>query len=105
MAIEASNLAMDKKDRKKQWDDEIISFEFMNLEEPGVPIKFVFGKMPRPQKYTLLHGGKYKLPRTVVNHIESRQMPIWKYTPDGEGRMAKRLTGYKSRFQCRQLFE
>jgi len=76
----------------------------MNLEEPGLNIKFVYGSTNGAQKYELMHGGKYKLSREVVNHIESRQTPIWSYRPDGTGMMRKELTGYKPRFQCRQVF-
>lgn len=92
-------------DRKKAWLQEEIAIEFMNLEEPGVMQKFVYGPTTNPKKYTLMHGGKYKLPREVVQHIESRQTPIWKYRPNGIGGMEKELTGHKSRFQCRQTFE
>lgn len=94
----------DKKDRKEEWLDEDIHFEFFNLEEPGVPVKFVFGPSNRAKTYTLLHGGKYTYPRRIVQHLESRQVPIWGYKPNGSGQMEKSLEGYKSRFQCRQLF-
>jgi len=102
---EAPNVQMNKKDRHKEWLNEEIMVEFFNLEEPGVPLKFVYGPTDKTEKHILLHGGKYKLKREVVQHIESRQTPIWGYKPDGKGLMQKNLEGYKSRFQCRQLFE
>jgi len=103
--IEAPNVQKNEKERRKDWLSEEINVEFFNLEEPGVPLKFTFGTTRKPEKHILLHGGKYKLRREVVNHVESRQIPIWGYTPDGEGRMKKTLKSYKSRFQCRQIFE
>tara|TARA_R110002126_G_scaffold127479_1_gene269685 strand:+ start:50 stop:370 length:321 start_codon:yes stop_codon:yes gene_type:complete len=102
---EAPNVHRDAEDRKKEWLKEIIPFEFFNLEEPGVPIKFSFGPTNKTKTYTMLHGGKYNYPREVVQHLESRQTPIWGYKPDGSGKSAKNLEGYRSRFQCRQLFE
>jgi len=102
---EAPAVIKDSKDRRKDWLDEEIMIEFFNLEEPGVPVKFAFGPANKPHTHTLLHGGKYKLKREVVNHVESRQTPMWGYKPDGRGVMQKNLEGYKSRFQCRQIFE
>lgn len=102
---EAPTVLKDKKDRRKDWLAEEIFVEFFNLEEPGVPIKFSFGPTNKTETHTLLHGGKYRLRREVVEHIESRQTPLWGYKPDGRGQMQKNLEGYKSRFQCRQIFE
>jgi len=94
----------DQKVREQEWLDEEVSIEFSNLEEPGLMVKFPYGSTKKPKVYPLFHGGRYKLPRRVVKHIESRQTPIWKYMPGGDGRMAKTLQSYKSRFQCREVF-
>ena len=102
---EAPTIQKSEADRKKEWLNEVITVEFFNIEEAGVPIKFSFGPTRKPEKYTLLHGGKYPLRREVIQHIESRQTPIWGYKPNGMGQMEKTLKGYKSRFQCKQLFE
>lgn len=102
---EAPAVHKDSKDRRKDWLNEEISIEFFNLEEPGVMVKFTYGPTNNSKKYTLMHGGKYRMKREVVNHIESRQTPIWGYTPNGRGQMEKNLEGYKSRFQCRQTFD
>ncbi len=105
MTVEAPKVQKDKKDRRKEWLNEEVSVEFFNLEEPGVPLKFSYGSTRNPETFTLLHGGKYKLRREIVQHIESRQTPIWSYRPDGKGIMQKKLESYKSRFQCRQVFD
>lgn len=89
---------------EQKWLDEEVEVEFYNLEEPGVINKFSYGTTKDFTDYTLFHGGRYTLPRKVVKHIESRQTPIWSYEPDGQGRMAKKQTGWKPRFQCRQVF-
>lgn len=102
---EAPQAIKSEKDRREAWLNETVYVEFMNLEEPGIPIKFTFGDTRKKENYTLLHGGKYRLPRKVVKHIESRQTPIWGYRPDGSGAMQKNLESYKSRFQCREIFE
>lgn len=91
-------------EREKTWLDEEVEVEFYNIEEPGLLNKFPYGTTNDFKVYSLMHGGKYKLPRRVVQHIESRQTPIWKWKPDGEGGMGKQLVGMKPRFQCRQVF-
>jgi len=89
---------------EQQWLDEEIEVEFYNIEEPGVINKFSYGSTKDYTDYALVHGGKYKLPRKVIKHIETRQTPLWTYEPDGHGKMAKKQTGWKPRFQCRQVF-
>ncbi len=91
-------------EREKQWLDEEIEIEFYNLEEPGLMNKFPYGTTKNFKVYTLMHGGKYRLPRKVIQHIQSRQTPIWKYRPDGSGTLGKRLESMKPRFQCREVF-
>jgi len=91
-------------EKEKAWLAEEVEIEFYNIEEPGVINKFSFGSTKDYTDFALFHGAKYTLPRKVIKHIESRQTPIWSYEPDGHGRMAKKLTGWKPRFQCRQVF-
>lgn len=83
---------------------EVLDVEFMNMEEPGLMNTFPYGSGKMQMTFRLMHGGKYRLPRHVVQHIESRQTPIWEFRPDGNGRMAKKQTGWRPRFQCRQVF-
>lgn len=91
-------------EEEQKWLDEVIEVEFYNIEEPGVMNKFSFGTTKDYTDYALFHGAKYPLPRKVIKHIESRQTPIWAYEPDGKGQMVKKLSGWKPRFQCRQVF-
>lgn len=91
-------------DKEKEWLDQEIEIEFMNIEESGTLNKFCYGTTKDFKVYTLWHGGKYKLPRKIIQHIQSRQTPIWKYMPNGLGGMAKQLIGHKPRFQCREVF-
>lgn len=91
-------------EKEKEWLNEEITFEFYNLEEPGLMVKFPYGTTKDFKNYILFHGGTYTLPRKVAKHIESCETPIWKWTPDGLGGMQKKLVGRKARFQCRQIF-
>jgi len=91
-------------EREKLWLEEEVEIEFYNIEEPGMVNKFPYGGTKNFKIYTLFHGGKYKLPRKVIKHLEGCQSPIWKWQPDGLGGMTKKLTGMKPRFQCRQVF-
>ena len=108
--VKRNEFTLDKKEeklvseRERNWLDEEIEVEFYNLEEPGLMNKFPYGTTKNHKVYTLMHGGKYTLPRKVIKHIESRSTPIWKFEPDGRGQMTKRQAGVKPRFQCRQVF-
>lgn len=84
---------------------ELITYEFMNLEEPGLTMSFVYGNSSNKQKFTFFHGGKYTVPKFIARHVESKSTPIWAWRPDGMGGMKKELTGYKSRFQMREVYE
>lgn len=83
---------------------EICEFEFYNLEEPGVALKFPYGNTKRKHNFTFFHGGKYKLPRFIARHMESCVTPIWKWKPDGTGSLRKERVGTNPRFQMRQVF-
>lgn len=97
-------LSPNKSEREKKWLEEEIEIEFYNIEEPGLSLKFPYGSTREHKIYTLYHGGKYVLPRKVIQHLESRATPIWKWRPDGTGSMAKELVGTAPRFQCKQTF-
>lgn len=97
-------LVKPKTEREKEWLKEEIEVEFYNIEEPGLMLTFNYGTTKNNKRYKLMHGGKYRLPREVVNHIESRSTPMWKWRPDGLGGLSKSLVGSKPRFQCKQVF-
>lgn len=92
-------------EKEEKWLREVKTYEFMNLEEPGVINKFTYGNSKNKHTFTLFHGGKYKLPRFIARHIESKSTPIWKWRPDGTGAMNKQLESRKPRFQMRELYE
>jgi hypothetical protein len=91
-------------EKEKNWLEEVMDIEFYNIEEPGLMNKFPYGNTKNFKTYTLMHGGRYSLPRKVIKHIESRQTPIWAWQPDGKGQLTKKQVGSKPRFQCRQVF-
>lgn len=92
-------------DSEKQWLDSDVYVEFYNVEEPGLTLKFTYGSTKKPVTYTLMHGGKYHLPRRVVQHLQGLGTPIYKWIPDGSGILQKEFQGTKPRFQCRELYE
>lgn len=83
---------------------EVCEYEFLNIEENGLSIKFPYGDTTNQHNFTFFHGGKYQVPRFVARHLESKTTPIWKWRPDGTGRMVKQMTGNKPRFQMRQVY-
>jgi len=96
-------LAKTKSEKGKKILEEEREFEFYNLEEPGMTVRFVFGSTKNMKKYCFWHGQKYTLPVSVADHVESRELPIWNWRPDGLGGLQKELSGWKSRFQMREI--
>lgn len=92
-----------KDEKEEKYLREYQEFEFYNLEQSGMSEKFPYGNTQKNVTFQFFHGGKYKLPRHVARHLENCQTPIWKWRPDGTGSMQKELTGYKPRFQMRQV--
>lgn len=84
---------------------EMLTYEFMNIEEAGLMQKFVYGNASNKHTFIFMHGGKYKVPRFIARHIESRDTPIWGWRPNGSGGMEKILKGRNSRFQMREVYE
>lgn len=97
--------AQPKSEKEEKFWKDFATYEFQNLEEPGRMIQFSYGNANHRKTFTLFHGGKYHLPRHIARHLESLGTPIWEYRPDGNGKMQKQKTGYKSRFQMRETFE
>ena len=93
-----------KFEEKKAPYGEDVEVEIYNIEEPGAPINVVYGPANNLYKKTFLHGGKYKIPKEIIKWLESRQVPLYKWRPDGTGAMQKTLIGYKQRFSCKGIF-
>lgn len=93
-----------KTEREEAFLREVCEFEFNNLEEPGLSHKWVMGNTKNNFTFHFFHGGKYRVPRFVARHLEECTTPLWKWLPDGTGRMDKKLVGTKSRFQMKQTF-
>jgi len=91
-------------EKEEKYLKEIVPYEFYNIEEPGVSIKFPYGSTRNMKNFTLFHGGTYHVPHHVARHLENCSTPIWDYRPDGQGRMTKQRVGEKPRYQMRQKF-
>jgi hypothetical protein len=91
-------------DKEENYLREVCEYEFYNLEEPGLAIKFPYGSTRNSHNFTFYHGTKYKVPRHVARHLESCSTPIWDWRPDGTGKMTKQRVGEKPRFQMRHVF-
>lgn len=103
--IDPDNPSKKFTDKEEKFLRELITCEFMNLEEPGLLQRFTYGNQKNKTTFTFFHGGKYKVPRFIARHIGSRSTPIWGWKPDGYGTMQKVRKGTKSRFQMREIFE
>jgi len=96
--------AQPKSEKEEKYLREIVEYEFFNLEEPGLCQKFPYGNTRQSHTFEFWHGGKYKVPRHVARHLESRSKPMWKWRPDGTGSMRKELIGQNPRFRMSQSF-
>lgn len=103
--IDPSNPSKKIEEKEEKWLRELATYEFMNLEEPGLMHQFSYGRPGNQMKFTLMHGGRYKVPRFIARHIDSRATPMWSWRPDGLGGMRKERVGQKSRFQMREVYE
>ena len=91
-------------EKEEKFLREIIEYEFSNIEEPGLGTKFPYGNTRKNHRFTLLHGGKYSVPRHVARHVENCSTPLYTWSPNGSGGMEKKANGRKPRFQMRQNF-
>lgn len=103
--IDPKNPSRKFNEKEEKFLREMLTYEFMNLEEPGLMLKFPYGNSKNKHTFTFFHGGKYLLPRFLARHVESKSTPIWGWKPDGSGRLIKEMKGVKSRFQMREVYE
>jgi len=96
--------ARPKSEKEETYLREICEFEFSNLEESNLAVKFPYGNAKAQHNFTFFPGGKYRIPRCVAKWVESRSTPIWEWRPDGNGSLKKKLIGNKPRFQMRETF-
>ena len=90
-------------EKEEKWLKEFETYEFYNLEEPGLSQTISYGNTKNKVSIDMFHGGKYNFPRHLARFIETRAIPIYKYKPDGTGAMVKTLIGENPRFQMRQI--
>ncbi len=83
---------------------EIVKYEFMNIEVPGLMQQFTYGNTNNKMDFKFFHGGEYEIPRFLARHLESKATPIWAWEPDGRGSLRKKKTGTKTRFQMREVY-
>lgn len=103
--IDPKNPSKKHTEKEEKWLRELVSYEFMNLEEPGLMQTFSYGCTGNKMKFNFFHGANYKVPRFIARHIDSRSTPMWSWRPDGTGSLRKEMAGRKSRFQMREVYE
>lgn len=101
VVLDQASKKLDPKEEK--FLREYVMCEFSNVEEPGLMQTFVYGNTKQMQKFSFMHGGKYRLPRHVMQHINRVGTPIYKYKPDGSGQVGKSYAGKKNRFMMQQI--
>jgi hypothetical protein len=77
---------------------------FRNERDPGIPLTFHYASKTHPlHHYTLYHDQEVTLPIEVIEHLESRAIPIYGYRrgPDGHPQMYQ--NGQKHQFTCKTI--
>jgi len=93
-----------KGEKEEKYLREIGEYEFLNSETPGLIHEFTYGTKDNKHTFKFFHGGKYKIPRFIAMHVESKGTPMYKWVPDGLGSLKKQLIGNNPRFRMRQIF-
>lgn len=91
-------------EKEEKYLREFGEYEFYNTKEPGVGLEFPYGSTKKNKFLKFIHGQRYRLPRHVARHVETRMTPIYAWKANGQGAMTKTLTGTDSRFQMRPVF-
>ena len=103
-----------KTPKEEEWLKEVGTYQFSNVEHTGHPVSFIYGDTKYKMKFNLEHGQTYRLPRHVVQHLESMGRSIYKHnTPtdvmrNGEPMSPNKLchiVGKSPRFILRQMFD
>ena len=77
--------------------DPLVEVTFTNVEFPGADLAFTYER----HKYHLFHGQKYKLPISVIEHLNNLQVPEDKYDIDPSTKQVTGISkGLRNRFSC-----
>ena len=93
-----------KNEKEEKYLREVCEYEFINSEDAGLSHSFTYGYSNDPHTFTFFHGGRYKLPRFIAMHVESKGKPDYKYLPDGSGVFQKQKVSETPRFRMKQIF-
>lgn len=100
-------------EKEEKWLREVKSYEFLNVESPGIPVDFTYGDTKNSMKFHIEHGQVVRLPRHIAQHMESLGRPIYEMddsklrAKDGQQGVAynmKKLIGRAPRFMLREKF-
>jgi hypothetical protein len=94
-------------ERKKQRDLEMVRGKFMNIEAPGGKLFFSF-RVPyrdqKVQKYEMVDGEIYTVPRAVARHLNTSGMyPEYSYITDEAGRPSIKMARQVRRYSFQSL--
>ena len=102
--IDRENANVKYTEKEEKWLREMVSAEFTNNENQHLGQKFFYGTTKKNFSFNFFPGGKYRLPRFIVNHLNNCGTPIYKWQPDGSGKIQKTFTHKKRRFTLREVY-
>lgn len=77
---------------------------FRNDRDPGFALEFHYHSATHPlHHYKLFHGKEYTLPIEIVDHLESRAVPIYGYRRGPDGHPEMFISSYKHQFSCKTI--
>jgi len=91
-------------EKEEKFLREVCEYQFQNIEEPGISLRFIYGGTKNAVNLLMMHGGKYKFPRFLARHIENCCKPIYENQTDKNGISTAVKVGETPRFQMRQVY-
>jgi hypothetical protein len=77
---------------------------FRNDRDPGIPLEFHYSSATVPlTSYKLFHDQEYTLPVEVIEHLESRAIPIYAHKKGPDGVIQMFVNGKKHQFTCKVI--
>ena len=94
-----------KGEKEEKFLREYKIYEFSNVENPGQSHSFPFGSSSRNATFCFFHGGRYRLPRFLANHMNESGIPQREKYKNLSGHTEERVVGKKPRLNMREVLD
>jgi len=77
---------------------------FNRVDQPKNPLPVFLSNEYIHYEKKLIPGKTYDLPHCVVDHLQSKGLPVWKWFDNPDGSKETRISHYEPRFALRSVF-